>query len=68
MRVQAQQKMKNPTRRELTEEVQMIVDRVVPPKEDKGQDYFYEIIVVCTPNPRQSPLAEAAGLPLIPRG
>jgi hypothetical protein len=68
MRVQAQQQLKNATRRELTDAVQDVVDRVVPPTEDETVDYFYEIVVVCTPQPRQSPLAEAAGIPLIPRG
>ncbi len=68
MRVQAQQMLTNVTRRELTDAVQDCVDRVVPPTEDDSFDYHYEMVIVCTPQPRQSPLAEAAGIPLIPRG
>lgn len=67
MRIQAAQMLKNPTRREITDELQNLVD-VAMGGLDEEMDQHFEIVIVRTAQPRQSPLAEAAGIPLIPRG
>ena len=63
MRIQAQQMLRNPTRRELSETVEALVDKVFDSREDRQDDNVYEMVLVCTPQIRQSPLAVAAGIP-----
>jgi hypothetical protein len=68
MRVQAQQMLKNPTLDQLQDVALELIDAELQGAGDENTDDHFEIVMVRTPNPRQSPLAEAAGIPLIPRG
>ena len=67
MRVQAQKQLKNPTIDELCITAQALIDVAMEGSGEKGMDDHYELIVVRTPNPVQSPLALAAGLPAPPQ-
>lgn len=68
MRVQAQHMLKNPPRSLLISTAEELIDAAMLGGHNPEEDDHFEMIVVRTPSPRQSPLAEAAGIPMIPRG
>jgi hypothetical protein len=65
MRVQAQKMLKNPHIDVLCQTAQDLIDIVMNGCGEKGMDDVYEIVIVRTPQPSQSPLALAAGLPTL---
>ena len=65
MRVQAQQILKNSDVSGLLEVAAKLIDTIMTGSGEENMDDVYEIVFVRTPQPRQSPLAVAVGLPAL---
>lgn len=63
MKVQAHDILVNPTRRELTDAAQSVIDAARMGSAQQGTDDVYEILVVRTPQKRQSELARVVAEP-----